>query len=101
MHKKVEDWIDKKSWNALMKTKNISDRIGADIYSISFLKRLHVGYMKFLKKAFPIITIFSISFSLLYIFPVFFHVPIERMILVTLVIIFVQLRYGNMKVKIE
>lgn len=101
MHKKVEDWIDKKSWSALMKTKATSARLGADIYSINFLRRLHNGYMKFLKKAFPIITMFTFSMAILWFFPTILKVPYERMILVMMIVILFQLRYSSVKVKIE
>jgi hypothetical protein len=101
MQKKIEEWISKKTWKALLTTKKISMKVGADIYNIELLTKIHNGYMKFLNKAFNIITLFSISFSLIYLFPIIFHIAYDRMILITLVLILLQLRYSKIMIKKE
>jgi hypothetical protein len=101
MHPKVETFINDKTWKALMKVKQFSANIGADIYSMNFLTKLHKGYMKFLNVAFHIITMATISLSLLWFFPIYLHVAYDRMMLIVLVLILLQVRYGSMKVTSE
>lgn len=99
MHKKLEKWIDEATWKALLKTKQLTVKMGVDIYSIELLQKIHRGYMKFLTVAFNIITMATFSLAITWFFPVYLHVPMERMILIMLVIIVLQLRYGKTQAK--
>jgi hypothetical protein len=67
----------------------------------SVLAKIFEGYIKFMKWLFKVITMLTISTSLIWFFPVYVGLGIEKVILITLIIILLQLRYGKISVKID
>jgi hypothetical protein len=99
MNKKIEKWIREFAWKGMIKANNINKRMGVDLGEPRLTKWLE-RYIKFLDIAFKFITGATISLALVWFFPIYLKIPYDRMTLIVLVIILLQLRFGEIKVKI-
>jgi hypothetical protein len=99
MNKKIEGWIREFAWKGMIKSNNINKKMGVDLGEERLTRWLE-KYIKFLDVAFKIITGATLSLALLWFFPVYMKVPMDRMILILLVIILLQLRMGKTKIEI-
>jgi uncharacterized membrane protein YoaK (UPF0700 family) len=99
MNKKIEKWIREFAWKGMIMANNINKRMGVDLGEKRLTKWLD-RYIKFLDITFKFITGATISLALVWFFPIYLKIPYERMTLIVLVIILLQLRFGEIKVKI-
>jgi hypothetical protein len=100
MNAKVEKIIRKTAWSGMIAANNINKKMGVDLGEQRLTKWLD-KYIKFLDIVFRFITGATLSLALIWFFPVYLKISYERMILVVLVIILLQLRFGQTKIKME
>jgi len=100
MNVKVEKWIREFAWKGMIMANNINKRMGVDLTEERLMRWLD-NYIKILNIAFKFITGATLSLALLWFFPTYLRIPVDRMILVVLVIILLQLRFGQTKIKIS
>ena len=98
MNEKVEKFIRKTCWKGMTRANNINKKMGVDLGETRLAKWLD-RYIKFLNIAFKFITGATVSLALVWFFPIYLKIPYDRMILIVLVIILLQLRFGQTKVK--
>jgi hypothetical protein len=99
MNAKVEKIIREFAWKGMTRANNINKKMGVDLGETRLTKWLD-RYIKFLDITFKIITGATISLALVWFFPIYLKIPYDRMTLIVLVIILLQLRFGEIKVKI-
>lgn len=100
LNKKVEEFIRKTCWKGMIKANNINKKMGVDLGEKRLARWLD-KYIKFLNITFQFITGATISLALVWFFPIYLKIPYDRMTLIVLVIILLQLRMGKTKVKLE
>jgi hypothetical protein len=98
MNPKIEKWIRTYAWKGMIIANNINKKMGVDLGEKKLTKWLDT-YIKFLNITFKIITGMTISGTFLWFLPIYLKLGWERTGVIVLVVIFLQLRYGQTKVK--
>jgi hypothetical protein len=86
------------AWKGMIIANNINKKMGVDLGETRLTKWLDT-YIKFLNIIFKIITGMTISGTFLWFLPTYLKFGWERTGVIVLVVILLQLRYGQTKVK--
>lgn len=100
LNKKVEEFIRKTCWKGMTKANNINKKIGVDLGEEKLSKWLD-RYIKFLNITFKIVTGLTISLTFLLFLPKYLHLTYDKIAVIVLVALLLQLRFGSIKVKFE
>jgi len=100
MNEKIEKWIREYAWKGMIIANNINKRMGVDLGESRLIHWLD-KYIKFLDITFKIITGITISSVFLWFLPIYLKLGFERTGVILLLAIFLQIKMGTTKIKIQ
>jgi len=100
LNKKLEAFIRKTAWKGMTKANNINKKMGVDLGEERLTRWLD-KYIKFLDLAFKIITGVTFSGLFLWFLPIYLHLSYDKIAVILLMLILMQMRFGATKVKLE
>jgi hypothetical protein len=100
MNAKVEKIIREFAWKGMIRANNINKKMSVDLGEKRLTKWLE-KYIKFLDITFKIITGITISLVFLWFLPTYLKLSYDRIIVILLVVILLQMRFSGIKVKLE